>query len=107
MDRRLQEMWEDINPRYFDGELEPLADIDWGETSGPGGFGAHGVYFKSRCIAIDEKYKFDEEAIRAGNEEEKAKLEVAYGLLMHEMVHQVLYQRETIRLWQRPARNSI
>jgi hypothetical protein len=95
MDRRLQEMWEEINQRYFSGELEPLADIDWAETSGDNGIGAHGVFFdKSRCIAIDEKFRFDEEAIKAGDEGESRKVECAYRLLMHEMVHQALYQRK-------------
>jgi hypothetical protein len=91
-------MWEDINQLYFGGELKPVADIDWGELSGEQGIGAHGVFFdKSRCIAIDEKFRFDEEATKAGSKEEKRKLECAYRLLMHEMVHQALYQRKAPR----------
>jgi hypothetical protein len=87
-------MWEDINRSQFGGELKPLAALDWGELSGENGIGAHGVFFpRSRCIVIDQKFKFDDEAIREGNEEEKRKAEQAYCLLMHEMVHQALYQK--------------
>jgi hypothetical protein len=95
MDSQLQKMWEGINQRYFDDELKPLAAVDWDEISGENGIGAHGLFFpKSRCIVIDENFRFDEEAIRAGDEKEKYKAECAYLLLIHEMVHQVLYQRK-------------
>jgi hypothetical protein len=95
MDKHLLSMWTEINKEYFGGELQPLAAIDWEETSGSEGIGAHGVFFfKSNCIVIDKKFRFDEEAIRAGNKEEKGKLECAYRLLMHEMVHQASYQKE-------------
>jgi hypothetical protein len=95
----LRGMWEDIKQRYFGGELEPLAAIDWDEISGDNGIGAHGVFFnKSRCIVIDEKFRFVEEAIRAGDEEENRKVECAYRLLMHEMVHQALHQRWPFQL---------
>lgn len=95
MDRRLQGMWEDINQRNFSGELESPGDIDWGEISGDNGISAHGVFFdKARAIAIDERFKFDEEATKAGDQEETRKAECAYRLLMHEMIHQVLHQRK-------------
>lgn len=95
MDKHLRTMWEEINQLYFAGELEPLADLDWGETSGKNGIGAHGVFFnKSRAIAIDEKFRFDEEAIKAGDAKEAGNAECAYRLLMHEMVHQALYQKK-------------
>jgi hypothetical protein len=95
MDRHLQTMWDEINQRHFGGELEPLADIDWAETSGENGIGAHGVFFeKSKAIAIDEKFRFDEEAVKKGDEKETGKVEHAYRLLMHEMVHQALYQKK-------------
>jgi hypothetical protein len=95
MDSQLQKMWEGINQRHFDDELKPLAAVDWDEISGENGIGAHGLFFpKSRCIVIDENFRFDEEAIRAGDEKEKYKAECAYLLLIHEMVHQVLYQRK-------------
>jgi hypothetical protein len=93
MDKDLLGMWTDINTNYFAGELQPLAAIDWGETSGSEGIGAHGVFFpKSNCIVIDKKFRFDEEAFRAGDKEEAEKVECAYRLLMHEMVHQALHQ---------------
>jgi hypothetical protein len=98
MDSHLQSMWTEINQGYFGGELKPLAALDWDEISGENGIGAHGVFFsKSRCIVIDEKFKFDEEAVKEGNEEENRKVDHAYRLLMHEMVHQALHQRKADR----------
>jgi hypothetical protein len=95
MDKHLHSMWTDINTRYFGGDLQPLAAIDWGEISGPKGIGAHGVFYpKSNCIVIDEKFRFDEAAIKASDKEEEEKLECAYRLLMHEMVHQALHQKK-------------
>jgi hypothetical protein len=90
----LQGAWAEINDRHFSGELEPLAAVDWGEISGNQGIGAHGVFFpQSRCIVIDEKFRFVDKLVRAGNEAETCKVEWAYRLLMHEMVHQALFQR--------------
>ncbi|MHC2531853.1 hypothetical protein [Bradyrhizobium diazoefficiens] len=94
MNERLESMWREINREFFGDELKPLAEIAFAETSGSGGIGAHGKFFdKSRCIAIDEKFKFDEEAIRGGSAEETNKVELAYRVLMHEMVHQALFER--------------
>jgi len=88
-------MWEEINETYFSGELQPLAAIGWEETSGEDGIGAHGMFVAaSRCIIIDQKYRFDADAIREGDENERAKCEIAYRLMMHEMVHQAVHQRE-------------
>lgn len=95
MDKHLQTMWHEINKAHFDGQLQPLATIDWGKTSGPEGIGAHGKFFqKSKCIVIDEKFNFDEDALHAGDKAEAAKAEVAYRLMMHEMVHQALHQKK-------------
>jgi hypothetical protein len=89
----LHSMWEDINNRYFGGELKPLA-IGWGGISGPEGIGAHGKFIAaSRCIIIDEKFRFDEVAIQNGSEEEERKCEQTYRLLIHEMIHQAVHQR--------------
>jgi hypothetical protein len=95
MDKHLQSMWVEINQSFFAGELKPLRDIDWGETSGPNGIGAHGRFFKSRCIVIDEKFRFDEAAIKAGDKKEEGNAECAYRLLVHEMVHQLLDERNS------------
>lgn len=94
MDSELCSMWKDINDKCFGGELLPLADIDWGETSGKNGFRAHGFFSpKSRCIAIDQIFRFSADAIRSGDKTEEANAMIAYGLMMHEMVHQALHQR--------------
>jgi hypothetical protein len=95
MDHRLESMWTTINETLFEGKLLPLVSVDWGETSGADGIGAHGKFFpKSRCIVIDEKFKFDEDKIREGNKKEEVKAEVAYRLLIHEMIHQSLHQND-------------
>jgi SprT-like family protein len=94
MDKHLQTMWEEINRDHFGEELKPLADIEWDELSGENGIGAHGRFFpKGNCIAIDEKFRFDEKAMKAGDQQELKKIKVAYCLVMHEMVHQLLHQR--------------
>lgn len=98
MDEDLLSMWSEINKECFSGELQRLAAIDWGEISGSEGIGAHGVFFPvSNCIVIDMKFRFDKEAIRAGDKKERIKLECAYRLLMHEMVHQSLHQKNAAR----------
>ena len=43
----------------------------------------------------------DEDAIRAGDKAEAAKVEVAYRLMLHEMVHQALHQSARKTRWQR------
>lgn len=93
MDHHLECMWKTINDTLFGGKLLPLTTIDWGDTSGAGGIGAHGKFFpESRCIVIDEKVKFDEAKIREKDRVELAKAEVAYRLLIHEIIHQSLHQ---------------
>lgn len=98
MDKDLLSMWTEINQEYFAGELQPLAAINWEVTSGPEGIDAYGIFVaKSNCIIIDEKFRFDEAAIQAGDKKEEAKAEYAYRLLMHEMVHQALHQKNAPR----------
>lgn len=93
MDKHLHGMWLDINEHYFDNQLIPLADIDYGELSGPDGIGAHGIYIgNGNCIIIDQLFKFDEEAVRKDVELEKNKLEIVYRLVLHEMLHQAVHQ---------------
>ena len=88
-------MWRTINDAHFGGQLTPLATIDWAHTSGPEGIGAHGRYYpKSKCIVIDEKFKFAKDAIHSVNKAELSNAEIAYRLLMHEMVHQALHQNK-------------
>lgn len=95
MDEHLKSMWEDINERYFGGELEELWAIDWGPISGPGTMEAFGRYIpQSKCMIIADRFQFDAAKIQAGDEKEEAKLEVAYGLMVHEMIHQALHQKQ-------------
>jgi hypothetical protein len=108
MDKDLHGMWTDINRNFFAGELQPLAAIDWGEISGPASMEAYGRFIpKAKCIIIDEQFRFDKEAIRTGEKEEaekeKNKVECAYRLLMHEMVHQALHQKEAAQPGQHGA----
>jgi len=98
MDEDLRRMWQEINEAHFDGQLEPLAAIDWGPISGDHGIDAFGVFFpSSKCIVIAERFRPDRDATPAGEESEKAKVEVAYRLLIHEMIHQALYQQNAPR----------
>ena len=98
MDEDLLNMWNEINKDHFDGALKPLSAISWETLSGPGGIGAHGRFFpQSRVIVIDELFKFDKELMRANDAAELGKFSAAYGVLLHEMVHQALYQRNAPR----------
>jgi hypothetical protein len=95
MDEHLRSMWKNINQRFFAGVLEELAAIDWGSISGPESMGAFGCYIpESKCIIIADRFKFDAAKIQAGDETENAKCEVAFRLMMHEMIHQALYQKK-------------
>jgi len=95
MDDDLRRMWQEINEDHFAGDLKPLTSIDWAAISGEEGIGALGRFYpKSRCIAIDETFRFNREAIRAEDKIEEIKLEVAYRLLMHEMIHQALHEKK-------------
>jgi hypothetical protein len=65
-----------------------------GPVSGDDAIDAFGAYFpRSKGIVIDERFRPDKDAIRAGDKIEEAKLEVAYRLMIHEMIHQALYQQ--------------
>jgi hypothetical protein len=98
MNADLLAMWGHINAKHFAGALTPVADIEWLPLSGEEGIEAFGIYFpRSNAIALDERFKPDAAAIRAGDETEEAKLEVAYRLLIHEMVHQAQHQRKLPR----------
>ena len=91
MDHQLESMWKTINTTLFEGKLSPLAAINWEETSGPNGIGAHGKFVpQSKCIMIDQKFRFDE---GAKSPKEIAKRMVALSLLVHEMVHHALHER--------------
>ncbi|SOC89928.1 hypothetical protein SAMN05421890_4917 [Ensifer adhaerens] len=90
----LRSMWDDINAACFAGELTPPADISWQETGGENGIGAHGVYLpKPNAIAIDERFRPDIAAVKAKDPKEIGKLEIVYRLVIHEMIHQALHQR--------------
>jgi hypothetical protein len=94
MDEHLKSMWEDINKMFFDGKLKELLAIDWGAISGEGTMEAFGRYFqKSKCMIIADRFQFDAARVGAGDEKEGAKAEVAYRLMIHEMIHQALHQR--------------
>jgi hypothetical protein len=95
MDTELNALWSTFNTQVFGGELRPLSGIDYGVTSGEDGIGAHGVYFdKANAIVIDEKFRYDRAKVVAGDVIEGAKCEVVMMLLVHEMVHQALHQRQ-------------
>ncbi len=98
-DDLLLSMWTEINTLHFGGTLKPLAEIAWLPLSDEeDGIRAFGVYFAlSNAIAIDERFKPDEAKAQAGDPTEDAKLEVAYRLLIHEMVHQAAHQRQLPR----------
>jgi hypothetical protein len=67
-----------LTTRISTANSSQLATIDWAPISGPEGIGAHGRYFhRSKCIVIDEKFKFSKDAIRSGDEAEGAKLSEA------------------------------
>lgn len=103
MDDQLERMWTTLNEELFGGKLAPLVAIDWGETSGANGISAHGKFIpRAKCIIIDEKFKFDEQKIRENDKKEEAKLEVAYCLLIHEMIHQSLHENGA----QRPGQHG-
>lgn len=93
MDQHLKGMWEAINQQFFGGELEALWAIDWGPISGPGTMEAFGRYIpQSKCIIIADRFQFDADKIRSGDKQEAAKAEIAYRLMLHEMIHQSLHQ---------------
>ncbi|MET2825841.1 hypothetical protein [Mesorhizobium shangrilense] len=95
MDERLYAMWVQINRTCFDGQLEPLSAIGFEELSGPNGIGAHGKYvLQSKCIMIDKLFEFSEDDRLAGDDEALAKAEIACRLMVHEMIHQALYQHK-------------
>lgn len=98
-DDDLLAMWSDINTRLFASELNPLAEIAWLPLSDKDeGIEAFGIFFpKSNAMAIDERFKPDADKIRGGDEAEAAKLEVAYRLVIHEMIHQAQHQRKLPR----------
>lgn len=98
MDPELSALWSNFNTQAFGGELRPLSGIGYDVTSGEDGIGAHGVYFhKSNAIVIDEKFRYDRAKVLAGDLVEMAKCEVVMMLLVHEMVHQALHQRQALR----------
>lgn len=95
MDKLLESMWDELNNRHFEGQLEKLTAIGWGELSGPKGIGAHGKFIpRSKCIIIDEMFKFDPEAMKRKDPQEWGKFDIAQRLLLHEMVHQSLHQKK-------------
>lgn len=93
MDEILLNIWHEHNRRFFDCALEPPREIAWQELSGEQGIGAHGIYLdKVKCIAIDERFRFDPEKTTTDSAE-KGKVAIVYGLVLHEMVHQALHQQ--------------
>ncbi|MCP4120462.1 MAG: SprT family zinc-dependent metalloprotease [Bacteroidetes bacterium] len=94
MNEVLESLWIKINSDFFDGKLHPLAEIEWVELSGENGIGAHGRYVpQSMCIMIDSRFEPDKIKLRHKDKTEEAKLEVSYRLLVHEMVHQALHEK--------------
>ena len=94
MNERLNSMWAEINKRFFNDELKPLALIDWDEIGGDEGLNAHGFYEKrGRGIYIDDEFEFDEDRVISGDAKEHAKVEASYLILLHEMIHQALHER--------------
>jgi hypothetical protein len=94
MDTDLEKIWTDFNDACFSCSLKAVLDIDWHELSGEHGIGAHGKYLpRINAIAIDQLVKFDANAVRAGDASAKRKYEIASGLVLHEMVHQSLYEK--------------
>lgn len=90
----LESMWQEINQIYFNNELQPLADIEWCETGGEHGIGAHGVYFpKSHAIAIDQRFKFEIQKLVVKNAESQVNADFNYRLMLHEMIHQSLHEK--------------
>jgi len=78
--------------------LTPVSDIDWLPLTGKEGIEAFGVYFhRANAIGIDERFKFDADAIRACDPKAEARLETTYRLVLHEMVHQAQYQKSLPR----------
>lgn len=96
MDAELLSMWREINLRHFAGELEEPTTIFWEPlTGGPDSLEAFAIYLPyARSIAIDSRFQFDPERIES-DETEGAKLEAAYRILIHEMIHQAQYQRKS------------
>ena len=98
MDPELSALWSNFNMQAFGGQLHPLSGIDYHVTSGADGIGAHGVYFhRSNAIAIDEKFRYDRAKVVARDQIETAKCDVVMMLLVHEMVHQALHQRQALK----------
>ena len=95
MDRDLLDIWQTINKDCFGGRLRVVTDIDWHQLSGEDNLDAFGIYIPQvGSIAIDERFKFDKARCAARDEVELAKVEVAYRIVMHEMIHQALHQKE-------------
>lgn len=92
MDRLLFSLWNDINAQCFNKTLMFPNDIDWHPMTG-NGLDAYGIYLAyTRSIGIDVRFKPDLQLASAGDARESAKFEVACRLLIHEMVHQSLWQ---------------
>jgi hypothetical protein len=98
MDSRLFFLWRQLNDEFFDGELSPVSDVGWHPLSGAENLEAFGIYMhRHNAIALDGRFKPDSALYRAGDEAEEAKGEVAWRLLLHEMIHQAQYQRQLER----------
>lgn len=95
-DELLFSMWNHINVAHFGGILKPPAEIAWLPLSDDTeGIEAFGVYFaKSDAIAIDERFKPDLAKFEGGDQTEAAKVEIAYRLVVHEMIHQAAHRRQ-------------
>ena len=94
MDDDLLSIWRGANDEFFGGRLTPPADVDWHPlTEGEDSLEAFGLYLPQvPSIAIDERFRFDPEQVGQGDLRENAKMEVACGLMIHEMVHQAQHQ---------------
>jgi hypothetical protein len=100
-DEYLERTWQALNKDCFEGKLDELWALGWGELSGPNGIGAHGFYRpQSKCIVIDSRFKPDWEKALENNAAELVKADLAVRLLAHEMLHQALHQRNASRAGQ-------
>jgi hypothetical protein len=98
MDNHLKSMWDEINAEHFGGTLIAPLDIDFLPLAGEENIEAFGCYFPHpNCIAIDERFRFDIAAVRAGDPVAMARLQASYCLVLHETVHQAQYQKKLPR----------
>lgn len=106
----LKDVWEQINQNAFNSELTPLSAIGWHDNAENDDHGHFGIYSHiTNAMSFSSRFHILEEKLQAckniGSDstlssESKVKelstyapyLDIAYGLIAHEMAHQAVCQ---------------